>query len=158
MKILGMRWGYDGGGFACGPVEGCTVVELIVADPDGHMQFVVASRMDQYEHIYVSPVSLYDLMICSNCDAVDFDATCEIIEKLATEDYDHNACEDFEPAEAFQKSKFQAAINFARFAMKACYGPDDPTYEGAQKFIADYLDQEVEDLPIPPVVYDEEDA
>ena len=129
MKILGMRWGYDGGGFACGPVEGSTVVELIVADSDRHMHFVVASRMGQYEHIYISPVSIYDLFISGNCFEVDFNATYELIEKLVNEDYDYDTCEDFDPAEEFKESKFEAAINFTRFAMKACYGPEDPTYE-----------------------------
>ena len=46
MKILNMRWGYDGGCMACGPVEGSAIVEIMVREDNGTTAFVTASRME----------------------------------------------------------------------------------------------------------------
>ena len=37
MKILNMRWGYDGGGMACGPVEGSAIVEIMVREDNDRL-------------------------------------------------------------------------------------------------------------------------
>ena len=53
MVVRNMRWGYDGGGIACGPVEGNTIVEICVTANDHHNYFVVASRTGEFEKITI---------------------------------------------------------------------------------------------------------
>lgn len=59
--IVSMRWGYDGGGMACGPVEGSTITEIMFRDQEGKSYFVSATRMSEFVNLYVSEVSLYDI-------------------------------------------------------------------------------------------------
>ena len=55
MIIKNMRWGYDGGGIACRPVEGNTLVELKVVDPaTKRVYFVLNSRMAEFNQIMIS--------------------------------------------------------------------------------------------------------
>ena len=58
MKIRNMRWGYDGGGVACGPVSGSSVVEVCVTD-ERHNYFVIVSEMDGFQRVGVSPMPLF---------------------------------------------------------------------------------------------------
>ena len=47
VKMINLRWGYDGGGMACGPVEGNTLVELCVTAEDHRNYFILFSRMGE---------------------------------------------------------------------------------------------------------------
>ena len=49
MKIRNLRWGYDGGGVACGPVSGNSLVEVCITGNDKHTYFVIVSQMDGFE-------------------------------------------------------------------------------------------------------------
>lgn len=51
MKIRDMRWGYDGGGVACGPVEGNTIVEICVTEDDKHNYFVLVNLVHKFRSI-----------------------------------------------------------------------------------------------------------
>lgn len=60
---LAMRWAYDGGGIACGPVDGSYITEIMFHDEEGRPYFVSMSRMSEFMNVYVSEVSLFDLQL-----------------------------------------------------------------------------------------------
>lgn len=86
MKAISMRWGYDGGGIACGPVEGSTVAEITFLDEDGRFVFVSASRLMEFVNLFVSPVPLYDLLI-QLAISEDIEYERKILTKTAKEKY-----------------------------------------------------------------------
>lgn len=157
MIVRNMRWGYDGGGMACGPVEGSSIVELIVTHNDA-VQFIVVSRMSEFENVYVSPFSLFDSLIYSNNDDVDFGMEVEKVEKICTEFYSH---EIYEPHASMKKSKLYKAINLARLAMKKYYEmglqSEEDELAKCKEFIEDYLDEDISKMKIPTVKYDEDE-
>lgn len=53
MKLINLKWGYDGGGMACGPVAGSTIAEIECQDEDGDTYFVHISRCGTYPTEYV---------------------------------------------------------------------------------------------------------
>ena len=48
MKLINLKWGYDGGGMACGPVPGCTIAEIECEDENGDTYFVHISRSGSF--------------------------------------------------------------------------------------------------------------
>lgn len=158
MIVRNMRWGYDGGGMACGPVEGNSVVELVITHNDA-VVFITVSRMSENENVYVAPFSLFDKLIqANNCD-VDFCAELDKIENICTEFYSHEIYDD----EDFKESKLYEAINLARLAMKEYYDKgmlsEDEEQAECKKFIDKYIDKDATKLNIPVVEYeyDEDD-
>ena len=148
MKIRKMNWGYDGGGVACGPVEGSTIVEICVTK-DEKNYFVVVSRMSEFERVWVSPVPLYDLLIEANHYDVDFDNEFDKVEKTALEDYDYEI--GYEPEEMY-KSEFAKVIRLARTAMEQndCFSNDNLTnVKAAEEFIKEYVDGNFDEMDIP---------
>lgn len=53
MKLINLKWGYDGGGMACGPVPGSTIAEIECEDENGDTYFVHISRCGTYPTEYV---------------------------------------------------------------------------------------------------------
>ena len=53
MKLINLKWGYDGGGMACGPVAGSTIAEIECQDENGDTYFVHISRCGTYPTEYV---------------------------------------------------------------------------------------------------------
>lgn len=153
MKILGMRWGYDGGGIACGPVEGNTIVEISVTNEDRHNFFVVVSRMSEFERVFVSPIPLFDLLMSSNHYDVDSEAEFEKVTDNALEDYSYELPE---MPEEMNKSEFAKVIHLARLAMEQYYGSDDAAsvYETAQAFIKDYIDNDLDEMDLPDIEFE----
>lgn len=148
MKIRGMRWGYDGGGVACGPVEGSTIVEICVTNNEKNY-FVVDSRMSEFERVWVSPVPLFDLLIESNHYDVNFEYEFEKVLKSAVEDYDYEIGNEPEEMKA---SDFAKVIRLARTAMEQndCYGNDNLTnFKLAEEFIKEYVDGNFDETDIP---------
>ncbi len=144
-----MRWGYDGGGFACGPVEGNTIVEILVTGNDGHNYFVVDSRMSEFEKITISPIPFFDLLIHMNHYDVDFEYELEKCKTNVIEDYDYEISDA--PEEKMNQSDFAKVIQLVRFAMQNYFGNDDEETdaETAKKFITPYTKEELEELEIP---------
>ena len=62
MKIIGMRWGEDFGGMACGPVGGSTYAELALTN-DKKLYFILASQYCEFEKIQIATHSLFDQVI-----------------------------------------------------------------------------------------------
>ena len=48
MKLINLKWGYDGGGIACGPVPGSTIAEIECEDENGDTYFVHISRSGSF--------------------------------------------------------------------------------------------------------------
>ena len=138
MKVRSLRWGYDGGGMACGPVSGSMVVEVCVTDKEGHFQ-----------RIGVSPMPLYDILIHMMHYDVKFDEEFAKYESNVIEDYDFEIGE--EPKEMLQ-SRFAKVIHLARLAMQAYIDLDDDTVseaDAAEEFIEPYADRDVDEMDLP---------
>ena len=156
MKIRNMRWGYDGGGMACGPVDGSTLVEICVTDSDGHNFFIIDSRMDVYERIGVSPLPLFDVLMYMTYSDVQFEDEFAKYGANVIEDYEYEIGD--EPDEMLE-SKFAKVIHLARLAMKTYYGNDDETtaFQTALEFLEPYADKDIETIELPELSYDEEE-
>ena len=80
MKVRNLRWGESCGGMACGPIEGSSVVELCVTWKGG-TYFIADSCLMEFEHIFVSPMPLFDVLMFMDSMEVDgeeeFDKACE---------------------------------------------------------------------------------
>ena len=149
MKIRSLRWGYDGGGMACGPVSGSMVVEVCVTDKEGHNFFVVVSQMDNFQRIGVSPIPLYDILIHMMHYDVKFDEEFAKYESNVIEDYDFEI--DEEPEE-MSGSRFAKVIHLARLAMQAYIELDTDTgseAEAAEEFIEPYIGENIDGMDLP---------
>jgi hypothetical protein len=158
LTLLNMRWCYDGGGMACGPVEGNTLVELMVRDENGRLFFILESRMSEFEKILVSEYAMFDIAKHVSSFYTDFDYEWEKIMKNAFEEYDYEIREI--PEEEMKESKFYKAFKLARYAMSDAYGVDDPVEEEANDFVSEYLDENILEMDIPEVIdedYEDED-
>ena len=118
-----MHWGYDGGGMACGPVEGSTVTEITFLDGEGLLVFISVSRLMEFANIYISRSPLYDILFHLGDSDVDFESEMELLEELAI---DQKSIEmpDFE---AVEKSEFRDEIYLTLMANDHHYNNDsDP--------------------------------
>ena len=149
MKIRNMRWGYDGGGMACGPVEGNTLVEICVTDDEGGIFFVCDSRMSDFEKIEVSPMPLFDIMMYMMRSDVDFDSALEKCDTNAIETYDYDIHEA--PENDLAKSRFAKVIHLVRLAMQEYYGKDNEITDAktARMFIGPYVEGNFDEMELP---------
>lgn len=81
IELINLRWGYDGGGIACGPVEGNTIAETTWIDKSGKIFFVSVSRMSEFANVYVSDTSLFDLLLYMTRNGVDFHNVLDTVNK-----------------------------------------------------------------------------
>lgn len=155
MIIRNLRWGYDGGGVACGPVEGNTVVEICVTANNLHNYFVIASRYSEFMTVLISPVPLFDVLMQMKSDGVEMDYEWEKCMSNAIEEYDY---EISDAPEEMEHSEFAKAIQLVRVAMQNYYGNDNPETdeETAREFISSYVDVKLEEVELPKLVDDEE--
>ena len=147
MKIRNMRWGYDGGGVACGPVSGSSVVEVCVTD-EQHNYFVIVSEMDGFQRVGVSPMPLFDILIHMMHYDVQFEDEFAKYESNVVEDYDFEIGDE---PEEMSESKFAKAIHLARLAMQAYMELDDGASEtaAAEAFIEPYIGEDVDKMDLP---------
>ena len=159
LTARGMRWGYDGGGMACGPVEGNTLVELCVTAEDHRNYFILFSRMGEYARITVSGVPLFDVWMYSNCDGVDVAAEAEKCSAGSLEDYEYEM--GGTPGEEMGRSRFAKGIHLVRLAMEEAYGCDDEMIPAkAAEFMEAYAGEDLDEMELPeleeePVIDDE---
>ena len=149
MKVRSLRWGYDGGGMACGPVSGSMIVEVCATDKEGHNFFVIVSQMDDFQRIGVSPMPLFDVLMHMMHYDVKFDEEFAKYESSVIEDYD---LEIGDEPEEMSGSRFAKVIHLARLAMQAYIGLDDDAgseAEAAEEFIAPYVDEDVDEMDLP---------
>lgn len=134
LNAVSMRWGYDEGGAACGPVEGNTITEIMFNDDDGCPYFVSATRMLEYVNVYVSEVSLYDLLFQMTGRSANTENYISTIEKYALKSYDIEI-DDYDEVE---ESDFFDEIKLVLF-MNDQYAHN--VYEGLdpEEWLEDYL-------------------
>ena len=153
MKIQGMRWGYDGGGIACGPVSGSSIVEVEFSDAQGHTLYGLSSVMDNFELITISEKSLFDLMM-----SADFDE--ETVRAASLELLEAEIDEEFDGSQ-FRKSVYWPEISFVRHAMQAYMDMGgEPGEKEAAEYIQPYLGHEPSEYRFPLATYgilDDED-
>ncbi len=156
MEVLGMRWGYDGGGVACGPVEGSTIVELCVTH-DEKLYFVAVSRMSEFEHIFLSDMPVFDILMHMSTFGMNFDHEFAKVQEHSFEEYDY---EIRDLPEELNESVFAKAIHLARLAMHKYYveGVDEDNEAGeADAFIKEYLEEDLNEMDLPVISGDEDD-
>lgn len=147
MKILNMRWGYDGGGMCCGPVDGSCVAEIMVRLDNGQTRFVTVSRYEEAEKTIVTELSVFDVLMAMMSNYADFDIEYGKVMAAAIETYDY---EIYELDEKLLKSEFLPIVRLARVALNDIDFDTIESGKGTGEFIAPYLDIEVSALEIPP--------
>lgn len=147
LTLLNMRWGYDGGGFACGPVEGNTLVEIMIRDERGRFYFILDSRMAEYEQILISEFPMFDRLKHMASSYADFDYENDKLNSNVIERYDFD--EENVPEEDMSSSRFCKAMQLVRYAMAEAYAPEDPVEAQANIFIAPFLDKDILKAEIP---------
>ena len=72
MKLIDLKWGYDGGGMACGPVAGSTIAEIECENQNGETYFVHISRCGTYptEYAVISKDSGIDDAVNQDLDNI----------------------------------------------------------------------------------------
>ena len=163
MKIRTMHWGYDGGGVACGPVEGNTIIEICVTADDNHNYFVMAMRMSEFMKIIVSSMPLFDVIIHMNHYDVEFETEWEKVTSNVLESFDYEIGDA--PEEEMAHSRFSKVLHLIRVAMQGYYGDDDEETDAqtAMEFIKPYVGEDLEEMELPeldekdPYDEDEED-
>lgn len=122
--LVNLRWGYDGGGMACGPVEGSRITEATFIDEKGDIFFVSMSRMGQYASVHVSEVSLFDLHMYLAYPKVA-KGIFERIEDNSKCQYDLDL-DDADALEAINKSDYVDEIKLVMIANdQYCYMDED---------------------------------
>ncbi len=148
MIIKGMRWGYDGGDMACGPIDGSCLVEVTFLDGNKKL-YVTEGLYDMSETIWVTRKPIYNKMMDGEFDP-DEEEYLDMVE-VSSEDPEIEE----EGIEMIQESEYEAEINFVRYAMQAFSTEDDE--ESAREFIAPYLDMEASDITVEIPHYAESD-
>ena len=80
MVLRNARYGYEDGGMACGPVPGTSNVELMVTNDEGKSSFILLSKYCMYETVFISDLSLFDIVMNMKRYDIDFDNELEKIE------------------------------------------------------------------------------
>ena len=164
MIVKNMRWGYDGGGIACGPVEGSYMVETLVADDEEHNYFILCSRLCDDYRIDIAEVPLFDLMMYAPLGEA-FEYELRKVETVSIEEYDFEKEEEYDDDEYEEgekiphgfalfdcpgmfNSRFGNAIKLTLAAMEKCWGMENPTDQDAHECVKPYLDEDVDKMEI----------
>ena len=155
MKIRSLRWGYDGGGAACGPVSGSCIAEVCATDEEGRNFWIIDSRYEEFEKIIVSPMPLFDVMMHMMHPDVQLEHEYEKCKEQGIEIFDFMI---YKPDETLEEFDYRLAIRVVRLALQKYWempmdGRDEET---ARAFIGPYLNRELTDDLVPEVVDGEE--
>ena len=153
MMIRSMRWGYDDRGPGHGPVERDTVVEICVTGDDGCNYFVTLSRVTVEEHVRISEMPLFDILIQMKHRHVNADHEMEKIQNQTIEEYEFHV---MDPPGEMAASAFAKVIHLARLAMRSYYfkGPDENDAASAMRFIRSYVGVNLNRLVLPDLELD----
>ena len=104
--------------------------------------------MSEYEHVYISPLPAFDLLIQSNHDDVDFEQEYEKVTKYTIEEYDYEIGD--EPEDMFS-SAYAKIIHLARLAMQEYYFVESEINDQvrADKFIEVYVESDFDQMELP---------
>lgn len=80
MVLRNARYGCEDGGMACGPVPGTSNVELMITNDEGKSSFILLSKYCMYETVFVSDLSLFDIVMNMKRYDIDFDNELEKVE------------------------------------------------------------------------------
>ena len=122
MIVRNMRWGYDGGGMACGPVEGTYIAELMVTAEDRHNYFITCSQLCEFCKVEISEVSLFDLEMELMGRDVDFDYELEKIQKLPIETYESEVNYTFDDSGKISVGGFERYDDQSMFTSRFAQG------------------------------------
>ncbi len=148
MIVRSLRWGSGSGGMACGPVEGSDIAELCVTWK-GSIYFIADSALAGFEHIFVSPLPLFDVLMYMDSMEVDGEEEYNKVCEASIFDWECGMEEDLDDME---ETEFRKAIDFVRFALQTYLESglsDDEAYEMAQQFIEKYAGEDIYTIEIP---------
>lgn len=144
--IKDMRWGYDGGGMACGPVEGSVNVEIKYLNDDRQLQFMLISNFQCFYKVQISDVSLFDLSMSAGDRDVDFDFELGLMEKLSKNTFDF---EEGEEPDELKNSDVYNLYKVGLLAVREYWDINDENEAmAAEDFIEEYTDCDVRKLEI----------
>lgn len=149
MIVRNMRWGYDGGGLACSPVEGSTIVEICVT-LNRHNYFVCASRMSDYVKITVDDYPSFDILIESNHKDVDWESEYDKL-KHPIEEYDFEIGICGKLPDKIYDSKFYNAFKLVCMAMREAYEMYTFKQSDADEWIKEYVGDDLELFDLCPI-------
>lgn len=145
MVLRNVRYGYEDGGIACGPVPGTSNVELMVINDEGKSSFILLSKYCMYESVFISDLSLFDVVMNMKRYDIDFDNELEKVESNSRYDleYDSNTDETIMTKEMYEgiPSEYHSAITFGRKVMLMY--EDEKLHKNIDKLIKDTLDKEL---------------
>ena len=139
MKIRSMRWGYDGGGIACGPVDGNTIVELMVTGDDNHNYFLMEAKLCDGQRIDIAEIPMFDILMGAAHWEVDTEYEFKKIDTAAIETYDF---EDGDIPVEMGKSKFAEILRLLHKIMLDYYNMPGQENADPDDYIKEYLDKD----------------
>ena len=148
--IKSMNWGYDGGGMACGPMAGSSIVELAILNPDNSVMYASYSLLGRYGQIRFARRPLFaGLMNLPHVHGNDFDAALARIVDATAEQFDFEL-DDPDSMAPLDDAPYRNITRLLRLAMQACCQLEEPAREDAEAFIAPYLSGDLNAMEIPP--------
>ena len=149
MVLRNVRYGYEDVGMACGPVPGTSNVELMVTNDEGKSSFILLSKYCMYETVFISDLSLFDIVMNMKHYDIDFDNELEKVEsnsryELEYEyEYDPKTNETIITKEMYEgiPSEYHPAIRFGRKVMLMY--EDEELHKNMDELIKDTLDREL---------------
>lgn len=149
MVLRNARYGYEDGGMACGLVPGTSNVELMVTNDEGKSSFILFSKYCMYETVFISDLSLFDVVMNMKRYDIDFDNELEKVEsnsryELEYEyEYDPKTDETIMTKEMYEgiPSEYHSAITFGRKVMLMY--EDEKLHKNIDELIKDTLDKEL---------------
>ncbi|WP_297981611.1 hypothetical protein [uncultured Methanobrevibacter sp.] len=141
MKLINLKWGYDGGGMACGPVAGATIAEIECEDENGDTYFVHISRCGTYpaEYVVISKDSGIEDAVNQEWDNI-----------MAYKESSNNTVFDYEigdyPEDIF-KSRFIDVIRLTQMAVFEAVS-QNPTQQTADIWFAPYKGKDTSECDI----------
>lgn len=145
MVLRNVRYGYEDGGMACGPVPGTSNVELMVTNDEGKSSFILLSKYCMYETVFISDLPLFDVVMNMKRHDIDFDNELEKVESNSRYEleYDPKTDETIMTKEMYEgiPSEYHSAITFGRKVMLMY--EDEKLHKNIDELIKDTLDKEL---------------
>lgn len=139
MKIVGMRWGYDDGGFGCGPISGSSIVEVAFISGNETI-YVIDCMYECYEHLWITKKSYFTDLLETEISPDEIEAIEDF--EFVSEDKESEK----ESLDCMKQSDYGNAMRFVRFAMFS--GEIENDEESAQNFIKSYIGKDVNEIDI----------
>lgn len=145
MVLRNARYGHEDGGMACGPVPGTSNVELMVTNDEGKSSFILLLKYCMYETVFISDLSLFDVVMNMKRYDIDFDNELEKVESNSRYEleYDSKTDETIMTKEMYEgiPSEYHSAITFGRKVMLIY--EDEKLHKNIDELIKDTLDKEL---------------